>query len=91
MGNFINDLIAEVNNLPLSKNRLFILGDLNIDQRSTPNPLVRVTDQLNLIQLSSFSTHSSGSILDIILANSPAVMGFLPAYFSDHSILFMQL
>ena len=78
VGEFVEHLFDELRLLPLNLHKLYILGDLSIYRRMSENPLVRVIRELNLIQLSSFSTHSSGGILDIILANNSAVMGLYP-------------
>ena len=91
IGDFIRLFLAELSSLPMNEHIVYILGDFNIDQRTANNPLVLLTDELNMTQLSTFTTHCNGGILDIILANNPAVIRFLPVYFSDHSILVMQL
>ena len=91
IGEFINILIDELSSLPINDHIVFILGDFNIDQRITNNPLLLLTNQTNLIQLSSFSTHRHGGILDIILSNYPAVIQILPVFFSDHSMLLLNL
>ena len=91
VGEYINELLEALTLLPLNQYKFYIVGDVNFDQRLSENPLGNVMRTLQLCQLSSFSTHSSGGILDIILASNSAVMEFVPTYYSDHSILLLEL
>ena len=94
VGNFINDLIGELTQLP-TEYRMLIVGDFNLDQMlhenvEKMNPLIA---QFNLHQRSQYSTHIHVGILDLVFDNSNCceLVSWIPSPYSDHYVLLIQI
>ena len=94
VGNFINDLIDELSQLP-TEYRILIVGDFNLDQMLSENvekinPLIT---RFKLHQRSQYSTHIHGGILDLVFDNSNCceLVSWIPSPYSDHFLLLIQI
>ena len=90
---FIDDFILLINETP-TQHRMLIVGDFNLDQM-LPERVVKVDSLIqnfNSSQLSQYSTHIHGGILDLVFdtSNSNTVSSLLSPC-SDHFILFFQI
>ena len=101
LGTFMVDLQNEISKLPTGR-RIIIFGDFNMDQFEQAN-----VEKINYFstnfrppfkQLSKYSTHRDGGILDLVLDNKeyidcsePNLVKWVPTPFSDHFVLFYCL
>ena len=91
---FINGLIGIVTENLHDGDRLVILGDFNMDQMLPENvekcrPLMEL---FHLYQRSTYSTHESGGILDLVFDNENAQpVSWVPSPYSDHFIICFEL
>ena len=101
LGTFMVDLQNEISKLPTGK-RIMIFGDFNMDQIEQAN-VEKINDfstnfRPPFKQLSKYSTHRDGGILDLVLDNKeyidcsePNLVKWVPTPFSDHFVLFYCL
>ena len=100
IGTFMADLTNEISRLPTDK-RIIILGDFNLDLMKDSNKVrfEQFSQQFSpeFHQISRYSTHRDGSILDLCFDNDYTIdyekdiVKWLPTPFSDHFILYKKL
>ena len=93
---FLYQLLCQLMTFQAQKyERLIVLGDFNLDQKSPEhcNCFSTLMEHFDFIQRSTWSTHKFGGILDLIFDNDklkkPAA--WMPSPFSDHFILIFDL
>ena len=95
IGNFIQNLIQQLNQLPTVEYRTIIVGDFNLDQRLKENEekVSPLSTEFKFEQLVQFSTHIHGGILDLVFDNRNCsnIVPWIPSPYSDHFVLLIEL
>ena len=93
---FLHQLLSQLMTFQTQNfERLIVLGDFNLDQKSPEHSdcFATLMEELDCIQRCIWSTHKFGGILDLIFDNdkSKKPATWMPTPFSDHFILMFEL
>ena len=93
---FLHQLLSQLMTLHTGEyERLIILGDFNLDQKSPEHSdcFAALMEHFDFIQRSTWSTHKFGGMLDLIFDNdkSKKPAEWIPSPYSDHFVLMFEL